>query len=132
MKRKRDEAILERRVLLAVGNEPDVALYTNPVGRGYYGCIYQLLEQALPPAAWEIAHGVLMRNQLTYGLGVGSPDLVGSVCGRFWGLELKSPTGYVEPDQRTWHAAARERGCVVDVARSLDEVAAAVERERRR
>jgi len=35
--RKRDEARLEREILLAVGASPNVALYTNETGSGYVG-----------------------------------------------------------------------------------------------
>jgi hypothetical protein len=60
------------------------------------------------------------------GLGVGSPDLIGAVGGLFLGLELKSEHGRVSDDQLRWHAAARARGCLVEVVRSVDEAWAAI------
>lgn len=128
--RSRTEKRLERNVLLRVGKHPAVALYPNPVGEGYYGVVGPLLERALPLRIWEeVVRPILWRNRLVYGLGVGSPDLVGSVFGRFWGVELKSEEGRLRPDQRKWHAAARARDCVIDVVRSADEAEEIIERE---
>jgi len=65
-------------------------------------------------------------RRVKYGLGLGSPDLVGMLrpSGRFLGVELKTATGRVSPDQKRWHAAATAAGGLIIVARSVDEALA--------
>jgi VRR-NUC domain len=67
-----------------------------------------------------------------FGLGVGSPDIVGILqgSGRFFGLEVKTPKGRISSAQRTWHARARAAGAFVDFARSTEEAVDALNRAR--
>jgi len=52
----------------------------------------------------------------------GWPDLIGYTRdGRFVGVEVKTPSGRVEPHQAEWHSKARASGCIVGVARSVRE-----------
>lgn len=130
----RPEALLEREVLAALGRVPDLSLYRNEVGEGHPGMIGRLLGQELGdyPEAQAIVRGVLMRHRLAWGMGNGSPDLVGAIAGRALGLELKSGAGRLSPDQERWHAAARERGgWGIYVVRSVDEAREALVRARR-
>lgn len=62
-------------------------------------------------------------RRVQYGLGVGSPDLIGCLIpsGRMLAVEIKTPTGRVSPEQRAWHDAWRARGVLVWVLRSVDE-----------
>ena len=118
---RRPEAQLEAEILLAYGPDPTVALYRNEVGQGYYGCVLPILRQQLRGTpALAIVEGVLHRNRVTYGLGVGSTDLV---CigrgGKFCGLELKAGTR-PSKEQLIWHAAARSRGAVIEVVKSVE------------
>jgi len=58
-----------------------------------------------------------------FGLGVGSPDVVGILAaGKFLGIEAKLPDD-PEPDehQRLWHEQARAAGACIIVARSAQE-----------
>jgi len=126
--RRRPEARLERDVLLEFGADPTLALYRNEVGQGYYGCIRSLLCDPVrgvlagSPLLKPVQH-VLYRNRVTYGLGVGSTDLVGiqAPIGRFLGFELKAGSE-TSPEQLTWHEAARSRGALIEVVRSVDEM----------
>jgi len=56
------------------------------------------------------------------GLKRGAPDLVVVLPEQrvIW-IEMKTEAGTLDPDQRKIHAQLRERGHVVEVARSLDE-----------
>ena len=86
---------------------------------------------------------------VTFGLGEGSPDLVGSIT--FGGvesvlvelraleavaitfaLEIKKPRELggrgAERNQRAWHAMARRRGVLVEVIRTPEEAVAFVDR----
>lgn len=65
---------------------------------------------------------------VTYGIGIGSPDIVGMLypAGRFVGLEIKTSTGQVSPEQAAWHNAAFNAGALVRVVRSVQEALDAV------
>jgi hypothetical protein len=138
--RRRPEAALEADILLSVGNHPDVWLHPNPVGQGYYGCIHGILCDrqhgllASHPRLRELVEQTLFRHRLTYGLGVGSPDLVGAgpgrcphcggvVRGMMRCLEDKSLTGRLREAQRIWHEAARARGIIVTTVRTVEQAA---------
>ncbi len=127
------EARLERELLLAIGRNPTVALYKNPVGEGYYGNIRPQIRDALKrlgPSPFHAVDQILQRSHVTYGLGVGSPDLVGmgigkcphcseAVPGMFAGLELKSERGRVRVGQAEWHEAAASRGALIAAVRNI-------------
>lgn len=119
----RPEALLERHVLAAVGRlqrttHPTLVVYRNEVGAGFTGDIARIVCPACRDA--------IARHRIVYGLGTGSPDLVGVVQGRAFGLELKSSTGRVRPEQERWHEAARRRGVPVGVVRSVEEAIAII------
>lgn len=123
--RQRAEARLEREILLDLGTVPDLCLYRNEVGQGHPAIIGRLIRQTLarrvdPEICREVLD-ILNRNRITYGLGVGSPDLVGAVAGVAIGMELKTPTGRLSDEQTQYHEAARRRGCIVEVVRSVDD-----------
>jgi hypothetical protein len=128
------EAELERRVLIELGRHPRALILKNEVGVGYRGALLHALRSALAPFGREaIAAAVdaTQRHRITYGLGTGSPDLVGTVAGRALGIELKTPVGVVSDEQQRWHGAARRRGVSVFVARSVGEALEAVVRAER-
>jgi hypothetical protein len=85
---------------------------------------------------------------ITYGQGVGSPDLMGELTGewccsgpcsqptrhriaRAFHLEVKVGRAKPTADQLAWHKEARSRGVFVAVVHSVDEALAAVKRCRR-
>lgn len=72
-------------------------------------------------------------TRVRYGLGVGSPDLVGVLLptGRAIGLEVKTPTGRIRPEQTAWATAARRAGMFVAFVRSVDDALAAIDRAHR-
>ncbi len=118
------EALVERRVLLALGRRPHLLVAKNETGFGHPANIRGQLQGALAPfgpAVVATALSVLQRHTIRWGLGVGSPDLVGSFHGRAFGFELKAEDGVVSPEQERWHAAARRQGMRVDVVRSEGE-----------
>jgi hypothetical protein len=125
------EAQVEREVLLALGRAPGVLVLKNEVGSGLTGDVVHALQRALEPwgpLAQAAAHAVLQRHRIVYGLGKGSPDLVGIVDGRAFALELKAPDGALADHQAAWHVAARRRGAFVAVVRSAEEANQAVAR----
>lgn len=106
------ETTLMHRIMLAVGGLPDFRLWRNGCGVG------------LQPDTGD---------KFRYGLGPGSPDLIGVLApgGRLVGLEVKTPRGRIDADQAVWHAAARRMGAFVAVVRSEDEALQALERARK-
>lgn len=65
---------------------------------------------------------------IRYGLGIGSPDLIGLVrgSGRLFALEVKTATGRESDEQRAWARAVTAAGGFVRTVRSVDEAIAAV------
>lgn len=74
--------------------------------------------------------GFSLEAKLRYGLGLGSPDLVGCLIGsgRVFALEVKTPTGRVTTEQLAWMRACRGLGGFVCVVRSVEEALLALDR----
>lgn len=129
--RDRPEARLERELLRALGRElPGVLAMKNEVGVGYRGALKVALERALDGyTSKAIAMEVLKRHRITYGLGVGSTDLViVTPQSAFLGVELKTEAGRLSPEQERWHDAARAKGADIIVVRSVEQGLAEVRR----
>lgn len=79
---------------------------------------------------WRNNVGVDAGHGIWYGLGVGSADLVGIVTirgvGVFLGVEVKTATGRMRPEQVQWAATVRRHGGIAITARSPEEAVAAV------
>jgi hypothetical protein len=116
--RKRSESTAQAEILAALNRLPGVRVARNNVGR--------LQDRN---GTW-----------VAYGLGVGSPDIVGIYTTRVtwareasvmraiaFGVEVKSATGRVREEQAQWHAAMARRGLPTFVARSADEAVRQVE-----
>lgn len=64
-------------------------------------------------------------HKCRYGLGVGSPDLIGTLRGgRCFAVEVKTPRGRLSPEQAAWWHAASAWGVAGGVARSVPEALA--------
>jgi len=57
---------------------------------------------------------------------VGMPDIIAVINGRFIGIEVKSATGKQEPEQVEWQAKLERAGGQYILARSWEDVAAAL------
>lgn len=57
------------------------------------------------------------------GLSVGSADLVGIEVssGRFVSIEVKTPTGKIDPQQLAWQKTIRDYNGVAEIVRSVSE-----------
>lgn len=117
-----EEAQLQNRILARFGATPGVLILVNTV---------KVIPSPYGPGS------------LTFGLGEGSPDLVGSVdvdvtlandravtIARFACWELKVPGNHPEPHQTRLHEAWRRLGIFVAVVHSEEEFAASIERAR--
>lgn len=66
--------------------------------------------------------GLDQTTGVRYGLGNGSPDLVGTLRGgASFCLEIKTPRGRVSDDQEAWWRSARQWGVRGGIARSIEE-----------
>ena len=115
----RRRSILEKKIQADIeadlGAEADLLLIRNAVGKATY----------LNEEAHEF--------HVPYGLGKGSPDLVGILAplGRWLCLEVKADEGDVDPEQVKCHAIWRRFGALIFVVRTVDEARAALEEARR-
>ena len=79
---------------------------------------------------WRNNVGVDAEHGIRYGLGVGSADLVGIVTiqgvGVFLGVEVKTATGRMRPEQVRWAETVRRFGGLAITARTPEEAVAAV------
>lgn len=102
-----EHARLKQRIRLALGAEPGVIIFNNPVGFD-------------------------SDRSIRYGLGKGSCDLIGVVDGIFVGIEIKTGSGRPTKDQAAWIAAVRAVGAVAGVVRSVDDARELVREARER
>lgn len=116
---RRSETAIQRDIELALGSEPDLLVIRNSVG----------------VARHHTDDG--RAYTVPYGLGVGSPDLVGLLRGedgqaRWFCLEIKADGGRVSAEQEKCHRVWRSFGAFVAVVRSVDEARSALREARRR
>ena len=112
------ETILQQRIRLAVGTNPDARIFRNQVG-------------SLPdPRTGRL---------VTFGLARGSADLIGwrtitvtqAMVGTrlaiFTSIEVKTPTGRVRPEQQAWLEAVQGAGGIAVIARSVEDALQIIE-----
>ena len=99
-----------RRIMDALRIEPDVLLWRNSVGVGEHGD----------------------GRRVTYGLALGSSDLIGILAsqGRFMALEVKTPACRLTDYQARFLERVRQHGGFACVVHSVEEARAAVRRAR--
>lgn len=72
--------------------------------------------------------GVDLARGVRYGLGNGSPDLIGVLrSGHIFAIEVKVGAAKLRPDQEAWWRAARKWHVLGGVAHSVDEAIALLE-----
>jgi len=80
---------------------------------------------AIGVKAWR--NNVGRRGGVSFGL-AGLPDIIGYYKGgRFLAIEVKAPEGRVTPAQMEFVNAAHEAGAIAIIARSVDDVMAALD-----
>ena len=117
------ETVIQQRIRLALAGQcPNVRLFRNECGVGYH-----------------IPHNELRKldrkqiRRVSYGLSVGSPDLVGwrtititsdmvgKQIAQFVGVEVKTRTGREADDQKRWRRIINDSGGHSVVSRSESE-----------
>lgn len=82
--------------------------------------------------AWRTnSGGVMVQGSLYRGAPAGTPDILGVIDGRLFGLEAKTAKGRVSETQRVWHSRAEREGVRVGVFRTVGEALAMVEEWRK-
>jgi hypothetical protein len=118
MRRTTLEKEVQRQIEEAIGSEPDLLLLRNSVGQAEYTDEQSGRTYFVP-----------------YGLGKGSPDLVGLLRvgnrAMWFCLEVKPSEGELEDAQKRCHAIWRRFGGFVETVRSADDARAALDRARR-
>lgn len=117
-RRTRLEKQIQREIEEALGAEPDLLLLRNSVGQA------QFTDEESGRAYY-----------VPFGLGNGSPDLVGllrvGAVATWFCLEVKPPEGSLEDEQKKCHSIWARLGAFIETVRSADEARAALERARR-
>lgn len=111
------ESEIKRRIMVAIGAEPDLLLMENVVGSALYINKETGIEYHVP-----------------YGLMKGSPDLVGIMLPGGWWVcfEVKQPGLDAEPHQREIHDLWGKFGALVYVVHSPEEAVDALNDARKR
>ena len=125
-RRSKLEKVVQREIELALGAQPDLMLLRNSLGLAKY--------VSDDGKAFSVP----------YGLGEGSPDLVGILrscvqwnafrtldVGRWFCLEVKAPGEKATDEQEKCHDVWRKFGAFVAVVDSAEAARAALERARR-
>lgn len=115
------ESTILHRCLLALSEAGHLAWRCN-TGQGWTG---QSIHAATTMHVTMQPGDVLIRNArpLRAGLCVGGSDIVGiGPGGRFYGVETKTKTGKLTPEQKSFGDAVVRAGGIYGVARSEDEV----------
>lgn len=109
------ESTIQAAIREALGLEPDLVLFRNSIA---------MVE------SWNPATGQVRRHRA--GLVRGSSDLIGILKpgGRWFALEVKSPTGTTSDDQAQFLALVRRFGGFAAVVHSVCEAVGALDRAR--
>lgn len=112
------EKQIQREIEAEIGAEPDLLLFKNSIGTAQFTSETDGKSYFVP-----------------FGLGDGSPDLVGilrreivgSAVSTWFCIEVKPPEGELEPEQVKCHAIWRRFGAFVATVRSAAQARAALE-----
>lgn len=109
------ENTVQRAIELAIGTEPGLIILRNNIG-----------------VATHTNEKTGKTYRTVYGLGTGSPDLVGLLgpSGRWFCLEVKAPGEVARPEQEKCHRVWRAFGAFVATVDSVVGARAALERAR--
>jgi hypothetical protein len=113
-RRNRLEGPIQAEIEAGIGSEPDFLLLRNTVGEVRY------FDEKTGNSRF-----------IKYGLGKGSPDLVGILRGRWVCFEVKAAESDLSDDQIRVHAIWERFGALIFVVRSVGEARAALAEARR-
>lgn len=115
------EAVIQHSVRLAIGGDPRAVVWRNNIGTARH---FNAPGDQCPNCKCK-----LDIRRVEYGLTKGSADLIGLTdSGRFIGLEIKSASGRISPEQKMWLELVRSKGGIAEVVRSPEEALAILEK----
>lgn len=105
------ETILQNEIRLAISAQcRDAVIFRNHTGALKDQRTGRLVQFGLAPGSPDLIGWKMV--QIT-------PDMVGQQLAVFCGIEIKTPTGRIRPDQRNWLQRLSAAGGVAGVARSV-------------
>jgi hypothetical protein len=116
------EQSIQGRTLVAVTALPEVMAWRNNTGTGWQGT---RISRA-PGATLVVQRGMVILQDarpISFGL-LGSPDIIGVIAGRGFGLEMKAARGRLEESQPKFRRAWEAAGGLYGVPRSVEEALA--------
>jgi hypothetical protein len=129
----RAERDIQWSIRYVLGRRPDVVLFRNQTGKTeelglskkWVEAVYrELCTGSVSKARTMVRDVVHAKGRwITYGLGVGSSDLVGCVSpgGNFLAIEVKTATGRASVEQLGWIQLIEKFGGVAGIARSVQD-----------
>lgn len=107
------ETVLQNEIRMAVSAKcRDVVLFRNHCGALIDGRSGRMVQFGLHPGSPDLVGWKSVEI---------TPDMVGSTVAVFCGVEIKTPTGRVRPDQVQFIERIESAGGIAGVARSVDE-----------
>lgn len=108
-------------ILRALGSREDTRLFRNQVGGAWMGKprgdVLLLSEARFVQCGLVVGSGDLIGwHSVTV-----TPEMVGKKLAVFLSVEVKTDTGRVRPEQKTWLEAVRKHGGIAMVARNVEE-----------
>ena len=104
------ETDLQQRIRLALGTRPDLRIFRNQVG--------QLPDPRTGrPVQFGLARG--SADLIGWRTITVTPEMVGQRLAVFTSIEVKTSTGRLTPQQRSWLHAVRDAGGIAGVARTV-------------
>ena len=122
---KRSEGDIQNRIRIAA-SELGWVTFRNTIGTGWVGTVVATFENG----------DIVLRNarRTSFGLVKGSgdligwkpevimPDMVGKEIARFLSIEVKTPSGRVEKEQKTWAKNVVDAGGYAIIARGEEDI----------
>lgn len=108
-------------ILRALGSRDDTRLFRNQVGGAWMGKprgeVLLLSEARFVQCGLVVGSGDLIGwHSVTV-----TPEMVGRKLAVFLSVEVKTDTGRVRPEQKTWMENVRKHGGIAMVARNVEE-----------
>ena len=106
------ETTLQQQIRLALGSRTDLRLFRNQVG--------QLPDPRTGrPVQFGLARG--SADLIGWRIITITPGMVGSQVAVFTSIEVKTPTGRIQPEQYAWLNTVHQSGGIAGIARSIQD-----------
>jgi hypothetical protein len=118
------ESPIQNKIMLALGSRPDVRIFRNNVGNGFFGRAFEESGRCVT---------LIDYRRVQFGLAVGSsdligfksveitPDMVGKRVAVFLSPEVKIPGASGKEHQKNWRDMVSSFGGISGIVKSVDE-----------